>query len=118
MKASRTGIALSALPGLLMVALFYSLAIHMRRSLGAWPMSIGERGFPSPLAAHAAVTGCVFVVLLLCSLYVAPGAIVTCLLVRRWRYLIPYFALFALLFFVCWGLMQLAPAPFLDWWRD
>lgn len=118
MKASRPGIVLSALPNFLMVVLFYSLAIHMRQSLGAWPTSIGERGFPPPLATHAAITGVLFVILLLSSLFVAPGAIAACLLVRRWRPFVPYFALFALLFFIGWGLMQMAPAPFLIWWRD
>ena len=35
-----------------------------------------------------------------------------------WRRFLRYWALYALVFWVCWGLMQLAPEPFLYWWRD
>src|ERR1051326_8008973 len=64
-KQSRIGFTIAVLPALLMLALFYSLAIHMHQSLGAWPTSIGERGFPAPLVTHSAVTANLFVVLLL-----------------------------------------------------
>ena len=47
-----------------------------------------------------------------------PVAILLCLFVPRWKRFVPYFALYRLLFVVCWGLMQLAPEPFLYWWRD
>src|SRR5262245_50988102 len=45
MITPRTGFAIAALPGILMLALFYSLVIHMHQSLGRWPTSIGENGF-------------------------------------------------------------------------
>ena len=32
-----------------MVALFYSLALHMRYTLGAWPMSIGGQVVSRPV---------------------------------------------------------------------
>jgi len=118
MKVSRTGVVVSALPGFVLLGLFYSLAIHMHRSLGGWPTSIGERGFPPSLVTHAGVTVDFFVALLLSSVFVVPVAIVLSLVVRRWRHFILYFALYTLLFFVCWGLMQFAPEPFLYWWRD
>ena len=118
MRASRTGIMLSALPSLIMLGLFYSLAIHMYRSLGGWPASIGERGFPPSLLTHADVTVLYFSVLFLSSVYLIPAAIVVCLFVQRWRPFIPYFALYAVLFFVGWGCMHFAPEPFLYWWRD
>jgi hypothetical protein len=51
-----TGIVVSALPSFLTFGLFYSLAVHMRQSLGAWLSSIGECGFPPLLVTHAAVT--------------------------------------------------------------
>ena len=101
-----------------MLGLFYSLAIHMHQSLGAWPTSIGERGFPPLLLTHATITATYFAVLLLLGIFVLPVAILVCLLVPRWKRFVPYFALYALLFVFCWGLMQLAPEQFLYWWRD
>jgi hypothetical protein len=118
MKSVGRRIAISVAPSLMMVSLFYSLAIHMRWSLGKWPSSIGEGGFPGPLIAHAYVAVHFFVVLLLLSFFVAPGVLLICLLVPRWRASAPYFALFLGAFFLGWGLMQLAPEPFLYWWRD
>ena len=118
MNASRIAIFSAALPSVLMLALFYSLAIHMRRSLGGWPNSIGEDGFPPSLLGHSAVTILFFEILLLINLFVVPVAIVTCATVKRWRCFVPYLALFVFLFVVSWGLMQLAPEPFLYWWRD
>jgi hypothetical protein len=48
-RLSRTGIIFSGSPSFIMLVLFYSLAVHMHRSLGEWPASIGERGFPAAL---------------------------------------------------------------------
>jgi len=118
MRASRTGIIVSALPSAIMLALFYSLAVHMHHSLGAWPTSIGNRGFPAALVTHEQVTWSYFSALLLFSLFVLPVGILVCLFVARWRRLVPYFALYGLLYLVCWGLILLAPASFLSWWWD
>jgi hypothetical protein len=118
MKASRTGIVVSALPGCIMLVLFYSLALHMYWSLGAWPTSIGERGFPAPLVAHANIDMYFFITNIWFGMFVLPVAILVGLLRPSWRRFVPYLALYALVFCACWGLMQLAPAPFLYWWRD
>ena len=118
MNISRTGLVIASLPSVLSLGLFYSLAAHMHRSLGSWPASIGERGFPPFLATHAGATVDYFVVLQLSSVFVVPAMIIVCLIVPRWRHWAPYLALYVALFFVCWGLMQLAPEPFLNWWRD
>jgi hypothetical protein len=118
MKISRAGILYSALPNLILLVLFYSLAVHMWQALGGWPRSIGEEGFPNLLVSHAHITQGFFGVLLLSALFAAPIAIFLCLIVRRWHFLVPYFALYAFLFFACWGLMQLAPKAFLNWWWD
>jgi len=118
MKMTRTGILFSSLPSLLMLVLFYSLAVHMYQSLGGWPSSIGEAGFPRPLVTHADIAVNFFIVLLLSTLFAVPVAIFVCLIVRRWRPLILYLALYAVLFFLGWGFMQLAPKPFLNWWWD
>jgi hypothetical protein len=100
-----------------MLVLFYSLAVHMYRSLGAWP-SIGEEGFPRLLVVHADIAVNFFIILLLFTLFAVPVAIFVCAFVRRWRHLILYLGLYAALFFLGWGLMQLAPKPFLNWWWD
>ncbi len=118
MKISRTGTFFSALPNALMVSLFFSLGMHMRQTLGDWPHSIGEAGFPPSLITHANVTQDCFVILLLAAVFIAPAAAIVCWSVRRWKQLALYFALFTVLFLLCWGLMQLAPEPFLNWWGD
>ena len=41
---SRWGVALAALHPLTSVGLFYSLAVHMHRSLGGWPTANGLLG--------------------------------------------------------------------------
>src|SRR5262249_35794568 len=118
MSPSRTGTTVAALPGVVMVALFYSLAIHMHRSLGGWPTSIGEHGFPSGLVTHSAVTADVFTVLVL-SLFILPIPILTCLLVERWRRFTVYFTVYAGVVLLGFALTQFAaPAQFLYWWRD
>lgn len=118
MRKPHVGIVLSTLPSLLMLGLFYSLAIHMRQSLGGWPTSIGEDGFPPLLVTHAIITTTYFSILILLGIFVFPVAILVCSLVPSWRRVVRYFALYALLFLVCWGLMQFAPEQFLYWWRD
>lgn len=118
MKASHRAIVASSLPCIIMLCLFYSLALHMYWSLGEWPKSIGEQGFPAPLIAHAYVTMHFFIALIWFGMFVLPMAILVGLLRPSWRRFVPYLALYALMFCVCWGLMQLAPEPFLYWWRD
>lgn len=115
---SRTGIVIFALPSILMLALFYSLAFHMYRSLGAWPASVGERGFPPSLIAHANVTVYFFIALIWSGMFVWPVALLVSLVVPRWRRAVPYLALYAVSFLVCWGLIQLAPKQFLNWCLD
>lgn len=115
---SRAGIIVSTLPGLLFLGLFYSLAIHMHRSLGRWPSGIGERGFPSALLTHAAVATNYFWAFAWSTVFILPAAILVCVLVSRWRHLIPFFALYGFMFIVSIVLMQLAPEPFLYWWWD
>jgi len=100
-----------------MLGLFYSLAMHMYQSLGSWPAAIGERSFPPSLITHANITVDIFIILFF-SIFILPVPIIVCLFVKRWRRFVPYFALYALLFIICWGLMQLAPEQFLYWWRD
>ena|SRR5688572_16127442 len=101
-----------------MIALFYSLAIHMHHALNGWPTSIGERGFPPALAMHSAVTMAVFIGFF-SSLFVLPIAIFACLLVERWRRFAVYFAVYCGAILAGYALTQFAaPAQFLYWWRD
>lgn len=118
MKTSRTGIVISIAPGLLALGLFYSLAIHMQRSLGGWPAGIGEAGFSPPLATHALVATSFFWIALVVSFPSWPVATLVCLCVSRWRHVVPYLALYALAFVCSIAVMQFAPEPFLYWWRD
>src|SRR5262245_59401614 len=105
MNASRKGIAISALPGVMLPVLFYSLAIHIYWALGGWPMSIGEHGFPPVLVIHSAVTIWVFG-LLLVSLLFCPLPILICLLVERWQRFAVYIAVYAGVILLCFTLTQ------------
>jgi hypothetical protein len=118
MSTSRKGIVIAALPGIAMLLLFYSLAFHMHQSLGGWPSSIGERGFPKALVIHSTVASDLFSVLVL-SLFILPIPILVCLLVERWQRLVPYIAAYAGAILLCFILSQFAaPEQFLYWWRD
>ena len=114
----RRAVVIAVLPGLVALGLFYSLAIHMYESLGAWPVSIGEVGFPLSLTIHATIATIYVGVIQALSIIAWPVALFFCLLDARRRFLIRYLVLFALVSLTCLGLMQLAPAPFLLWWLD
>jgi len=101
-----------------MLILFYSLAIHMRYALGAWPTSIGERGFPPALITHGELTWMFCAALACATVYIVPIAVLVCLLQAYSRSFVVYFVLYALFYALCWGLMFLAPGPFLNWWWD
>ena len=115
---SRAITCVALLPALAMFGLFYSLAVHMHQSLGGWPTSIGERGFPSSLVTHAGMATGYFSILLLVSLFAWPVALLLCALVRRWRGGIFYLGVFALSCLVCFGAMLLAPPQYLYWGWD
>jgi hypothetical protein len=117
-KLSRTGIIISALPSLAMLALFYSLAIHMRYTLGAWPASIGNRGFPPALVMHGDLAWMFCGALVVATVCLVPVAVVVCLIVPPWRGCINYYVLYVVFYLVGWGLMLLAPHSFLHWWWD
>ena len=117
MKISRTGILVSALPGLMLLGLFYSLAVHMYRSLGGWPTSIGERGFPPLLVTHVDIAVSTLMVMIPLVALILPIAIVLSLSRQSWRRFTPYLAACAVAFVICCALMLLAPQPYLDWWR-
>lgn len=117
-KPSGIAVITALSPALVMLALFYSLAVHMHRTLGAWPSSIGERGFPMPLITHAHVAEHCFSILVLFGMFVWPVVLLLCLLVRRWRGCVYYLGLYALSCLLGFGAMLLAPSQFLYWWWD
>ena len=103
---------------LLVVGLFYSLALHMHRRLGGWPERIGDAGFPDDLVVHANIAQCAFGALLFGTLLVLPLAFVFCACVPGTRSSLRYLGIYGLLSVVALGITQLAPAPFVYWWWD
>jgi len=114
----RRKLYLFCLPGLLMLCLFYSLAIHMRLRLGTWPSGIGEAGFGPALTMHANVAATLWEVIAFASLVILSGVLILALCSVKLRSCRRYLAAYAFALLLCWTLMQLAPAPFLSWWRD
>ena len=118
MGTSRKGIIISLLPSIIMLGLFYSLAIHMHSSLGSWPTSIGERGFPQALVAHCSLTVQVCTAVSV-SLLALPIAILVAALVPRWRRFLVYLLLYGVFVFFSLLLTSFAaPAAFINWWLD
>lgn len=97
---------------------FYLLAVHMYLSLGGWPQSIGDAGLSHGLKLHANLHFWWLQVVGFATLYVWPIVFVLAAVISRARHLIPYLVIYALAAVLCYGLTQLAPAPFLYWWRD
>jgi hypothetical protein len=117
--APSRGITLIAvLPALAMLGLFCSLAIHMHQSLGAWPTTIGTRGFPSALITHADLALQCFGILFLVSMVAWPVACALCIFIRRWRGALFHLGVYSISCSVCFAAMLLAPSPFLYWWWD
>lgn len=107
----------SVLPGPGFLLLFYSLVLHMHSSLGGWPASIGNEGFPPALNLHASLTFNAFYWFLLFTVFVWPILMLGGLLLRR-RLRLAQIVAFGLSFWACWPLILLAPSGFLYWWWD
>ena len=118
MHLSKRFLVFTALLGLSMAALFYSLALHMYCRLGGWPSSIGDGGFPSLLVAHGHIAFDFFYLIFMTTVFVWPGAFLACLAVPRWRVAALYLGSYALASLLCYGLLLLAPPKFLNWWWD
>lgn len=100
------------------VGLYYSLAVHMFWSLGGWPKSIGQHGFPRALSAHADLAGGTFAVSVFCAVFFLPVAFLVCAVVPRLQPGLRYLGIYALACVAAIGAMAAAPEPFLDWWLD
>jgi hypothetical protein len=117
MKLCRAGITAAALPGAILLLLFYTLALHMYWQLGGWPRAIGMNGFPPSLLVHCALTQIYFAILFYSLAFGLPGLFFVSLMTRTWRALM-YMAVLVVFCVATYGLMQLAPAGFLRWWLD
>jgi len=117
-RQSPIAIIIAALPALLILLLCYSLAIHMRLTLGGWPADLSDEGFTALLKIHESVATHCVVALWLVSIFAWPAAFLLCLLVRRWRAGVYYLGIYALACLICFGAMLLAPSMFLTWWWD
>ena len=118
MKTFRIGYFLATLPYLIAGILFCSLAIHMHQRLGGWPERIGTHGFAPGLLLHDKIQALYLSYLFGFSIFVAPFLTLVCLIIDRWRFLVPYFLVHIVSLPVFLGLMQLAPKGYLYWWWD
>ena len=110
------GVAWSlALPAL-WILLYYALIAHIRLALGRWP-KFGESLASSSLTVHYEAV-IQLLGALVGSLYVVPVIAGTCALSPRWRRVSIYSTCYAAGVGVAWGVLFLAPHPFLDWLFD
>ncbi len=98
-------------------ALFFTLALHMHRSLGGWPETIGNRGFPEGLLQHESAAFTAFGILLI-GLLLSPLALLLCAAAPRLRGGLSPIAIYAAASIAALLLTNLAPDPFLYWWWD
>lgn len=101
-----------------MLALYYSLAVHMRTALGRWPDSIGERGFPPSLITHAHVAQLYFIVLIWFVMFVFPLEVLISAAHPKLRQFLFFLAVSVAWFVICCVMMLAVPLGFLSWWLD
>lgn len=111
-------VALSMIPAIVLVGSFYTLAIHMYLSLGGWPGNIGNAGFSSALTLHVEIAQHCFWLPALVLFVTWPIAVVVFAVVRRWQAGIHYLGIVAIAWALGFGLTQLGPDGFLNWWWD
>jgi hypothetical protein len=109
---------IAAVPSILSLALYVTLAMHMHLVLGGWPESIGYAGLPNALVAHSNIQITFFTLLLLLALTVCPLGALICAFIEKARFLSIYLISASLIFILSFALMQLAPPEFLYWWWD
>lgn len=97
--------------------LWFSLALHLRLGLGKWPESIGVDPGTALFRAHAWATG----LLLWPGLFIVPvaaGLGLLFALIPRTRKWAVYPFIFVGTCLLAFGVMQLAPDAFINWWLD
>ena len=116
-KLTRRWVFLLSLPGLIMVAGFYSFAARMHSALGGWPDSNGTEELPKNLLLHDGIQSWMFFVTFLVALLI-PLVLALFSLVPRLRTRLIYPAFFGSACWLCLFATQLAPKGFLYWFWD
>ena len=115
---SKIGTGIAIAPALVVLAVFYSLAIHMYSSLGQWPHSIGTRGFDPLLKLHGHINMWSIWFVVVTSMFAWPLATVVCAIIPQCRPYLRYLIIYVVAVLIGCGLMMLAPEPFLYWVKD
>lgn len=106
------------IPGLLVVAAYYSLAFHMHHSLGQWPKTIGMQGFPDHLKTHCELSWAIFTAVLGFTCLVWPALVALTSAVPPLRRVLPPIMCLGVSVWICTPLIYLAPSEFQYWWWD
>ena len=115
---SRTSLLSALLPSALLLAAYYSLAVHMYLSLGAWPKSIGTHRFSQSLTLHADVLEGTLLIVIFANWVGYPILAIWSLIQRRLHGLHAALGIYGISMTVAAGLMLLAPSEFQYWFAD
>jgi hypothetical protein len=110
-------IGLTALPGLLALSAFYSLALRMHSRLGGWPNFYGNEMLPPELVTHAEASLALYSFLMLLALGM-PLVLALFALAPRLRPSMIYPAACGAACWAAFFLTLCAPAGFLHWCWD
>ena len=114
---TRVGLVGTLVYPLLVVALYFSLALHLRLALGKWPESIGIDPGTLFFHVHAWAAGLLFWL----GFVILPVAAVLTLVfavMPRTRGWAVHLLIFIAACLMAFGMMQLAPSGFTNWWWD
>ena len=116
-RQSKSTLLFLLLPGLINLAAFYSLALHMHLSLGDWP-GIGTDGFPEALLLHNKLVSYLFTNSLFFPLILFGPLWILFYLIKPIRPWLDKLSAFGISCVVSALLTQLAPSGFLYWFWD
>jgi hypothetical protein len=117
LRQSKSTLLFLLLPGLINLAAFYSLALHMYLSLGDWP-GIGTDGFPEALLLHNKLVSYLFTISLFFPLILFGPLWILFYLIKPLKPWLDKLAAFGISCVVSALLTQLAPSGFLYWFWD
>ena len=116
-RQSKSTLLVLCLPGLINLAAFYSLALHMYLSLGDWP-PIGTDGFPDALLLHDTLVSYPFTISLFFPLILFGPLWILFYLIKPLKPWLDKLAAFGVSCVVSTVLTQFAPSGFLNWFWD
>ncbi|MCP5521461.1 MAG: hypothetical protein H7A46_07930 [Verrucomicrobiales bacterium] len=96
--------------------MYFAFVVHVRLSLDGWPR-FGQQLEGTLLRWHEATVWQLGRGLFL-TLYALPIAVFVLLTLPRWRHWVVYLLTYAGAFAAAYGLVFLAPGPFLNWFLD